>query len=132
IVAEFSQLMSADLMRSFYSGLDVHLPNKILLWLDANDSHQNCFFKGMSKDSYSFLKLCEPTDKIEDFLRGIHMDILIVSEELREDVFPKEINEISPILEECQVLTDISDVPKAFGLLMGLLYASNIDYPKHI
>lgn len=60
------------------------------------------------------------------------MGILIVSEELCEDVFPKQINDISLILEEHRVLTDILDVPKAFALLMGLLYTVNIDYPKHM
>lgn len=50
--------------------------------------------------------------------------ILIETEEQCGDVLPKEIIDI---LEEHLVLIDISDVPKAFGFLMGLLYVVNIN-----
>ncbi|XP_077086628.1 uncharacterized protein LOC143738529 [Siphateles boraxobius] len=153
IVAEFSRLLSADLMSSFYGGLDELLPrflelyknmdhdsvqlHKILQWLDADDSNQNkrtAVLLGLPhflrENSSSFLKSCEPSSEIEDVVKGTDVGILIVTEEQQCDVLPKDTIDVALILEEHLVVTDISDVPKAFGLLMGLLYVVNIDYPK--
>ncbi|XP_026068469.1 sterile alpha motif domain-containing protein 3-like [Carassius auratus] len=155
IVAEFSRLLSADLMRSFYGGLDELLPrflelyknmdqdsallNKILQWLGADDSNQNkrtAVLLGLPhclrENSTSFLKTCEPTSEIEDVTKGNKVGILIVTEQQQCDVLPTEIIDITLVLEEHLVVTDISSVPNAFALLMGLFYVVNIEYPKHM
>lgn len=38
----------------------------------------------------------------------------------------------SVVLEEAVVLSDLGDIPNALAVLMGLLYALNIDYPKEL
>lgn len=38
----------------------------------------------------------------------------------------------SVVLEEAVVLCDLGDIPNAVAMLMGLLYALNIDYPKEL
>lgn len=78
----------------------------------------------------SFFIFFQPSIEIEDVVKGTDVCILIVTEEQQCDVLPKDTIDVALILEEHLVVTDISDVPKAFGLLMGLLYVVNIDYPK--
>lgn len=38
----------------------------------------------------------------------------------------------SVVLEEALVLCDLGDIPNSVAMLMGLLYALNIDYPKQL
>lgn len=39
---------------------------------------------------------------------------------------------IAVVLEEKIVLDEVSDLPTAFPLLFGLIYALNMDYPKEL
>ena len=55
-----------------------------------------------------------------------------MSEEIGRYVVPIETNDICLVLEEQLAVMNISDIPKAFGLMMGLMYALNVDYPKHL
>lgn len=58
--------------------------------------------------------------------KGMNVGILLVKEgsEDRTDT--------SVILEEQIVLRDLKDLPNAFAMLVGLLFALNIDYPKEL
>lgn len=58
--------------------------------------------------------------------------ILVVTEENSANLLPKEIIDVALVLEEEIVLHYLKDVPNAFVLLIGLLYALNIDYPKDL
>lgn len=58
--------------------------------------------------------------------------ILMVTEENPASLLPREIIDMALILEEEIVLHDLKDVPDAFTLLIGLLDALNIDYPKEL
>ena len=53
----------------------------------------------------------------------------MVTEENPASLLPKEIIDVVLILEEKIVLLDLKNVPYAFALLIGLLYALNIGYP---
>lgn len=44
----------------------------------------------------------------------------------------EDIIDTSVVLEEAVILSDLKDIPRAFALLMGLLFAFNIDYPKEL
>lgn len=65
-------------------------------------------------------------------VKGMNVGILVITEEIPPRRVPKEIIDVALILEEHIVLQDLKDVPNAFALLMGLLYALNIDYPKEL
>ena len=62
----------------------------------------------------------------------MEIGILVVTEENPGNLLPKEIIDVALVLEEEIVLHDLKDVPNAFALLIGLLYALNIDYPKDL
>ncbi|RXN11233.1 sterile alpha motif domain-containing 3-like protein [Labeo rohita] len=70
--------------------------------------------------------------EIEELVKGIEMDTLIVTEEEQWEMLPKETIAVAIILEERLDLTNICDVLKAFVLWIGLLYIVNTDYPKHM
>lgn len=44
----------------------------------------------------------------------------------------EDIIDLSVVLEEAVVLFDLKDIPSALAMLMGLLFALNIDYPKEL
>ncbi|RXN25996.1 sterile alpha motif domain-containing 3-like protein [Labeo rohita] len=70
--------------------------------------------------------------EIEELVKGIEMDILIMTVEEQWEMLPKETIAVAIILEERLDLTDICDVLKAFVLWIGLLNIVNTDYPKHM
>ncbi|RXN10891.1 sterile alpha motif domain-containing 3-like protein [Labeo rohita] len=78
------------------------------------------------------LTIEKASHEIEELVKGIEMDILIVTEEEQWEMLPKETIAVAIILEEHLDLTDICDVLKAFVLWIGLLYIINTDYPKHM
>ena len=56
----------------------------------------------------------------------------MVTEENPASLLPKKIIDVALILEEQIILLGLKDVPYAFALLIGLLYALNIGYPKEL
>lgn len=57
--------------------------------------------------------------------KGVKVGIVIVRD-------GDDIINASVVLEEAVVLSDLGDIPNALAVLMGLLYALNIDYPKEL
>ena len=45
---------------------------------------------------------------------------------------PQSVVSVALVVEEEIVLQDISDLPAAFALLFGLIYALNLKYPKDL
>ncbi|KAK5614809.1 hypothetical protein CRENBAI_012637, partial [Crenichthys baileyi] len=58
------------------------------------------------------------------FCKGMKVGLVMVKD-------GEEIVDVSVVLEEAVVLTDLKDIPSAVAMLMGLLYCLNIDYPKN-
>ncbi|XP_047236443.1 uncharacterized protein LOC124877366 isoform X4 [Girardinichthys multiradiatus] len=69
-------------------------------------------------------KTVEATEDEGVFCKGMKVGPVMVKD-------GEEIVDVSVVLEEAVVLTDLKDIPSAVAMLMGLLYCLNIDYPKN-
>ena len=67
----------------------------------------------------------KPTDMENSMTGGMNVGIVLVKE-------GQDLLDISVVLEQQIVLHDINDYSHAVVMLMGLLYALNIDYPKEL
>ncbi|CAM4572133.1 unnamed protein product [Leuciscus chuanchicus] len=147
--------MSLDLSKSFYEGLDRHLPKLLCLYrskrcaeiaemrtimdsLDKNASNQRkrvAVLQGLPwflrENPSQFIKICEHTDSEEEMIRGMTLGIITVVEDVTDPI-PCETTDVALVIEEAVVLRGLGDIPNAYVNLMGLLYALNINYPKNM
>uniref|UniRef100_A0A9J8D3G6 Uncharacterized protein n=1 Tax=Cyprinus carpio carpio TaxID=630221 RepID=A0A9J8D3G6_CYPCA len=154
ISAEFNRLMSLDLSKSFYEGLDRNLPKLLCLYrskrcagiaemrtimdsLDKNASNQRkrvAVLQGlpwfMHENPSQFIKICEHTDSEEEMIRGMTLGIITVVEDVTDPI-PCD-SDVALVIEEAVVLRGLGDIPNAYVNMMGLLYALNINYPKNL
>ncbi|CAL8342264.1 unnamed protein product [Arctogadus glacialis] len=114
IKVEFTQITSADLRGSFFSGLGQHLPRllqlyrassfpelkKVLRMLEEDNSNQtkeDVILRGLPyflrEDPSKFLRTAEPTDMEDSMTRGMNVGIVLVKQ--GEDLL-----DISVVLEE--------------------------------
>ncbi|KAI4871625.1 hypothetical protein NFI96_013405, partial [Prochilodus magdalenae] len=152
ISMEFTRLVSMDLSKSFYGGLDGHLLKLLQLFQSkhfeamtemsaileshdkdaSNQRKRTAVLQALSwylrENPSKFLKICEPTDR-EDVIKGMTIGILAVVEDVKEPL-PAIYSDVVLVIEEHAVLRKLGDVPNAFMNLMGLLYALNMNYPK--
>lgn len=89
--------------------------------LDRERSSQPGYFL----KQFSFSVFGKPTDTEDSMRRDMNVGILLVKE--GEDLL-----DISVVLEDQIILHGIRDCSYAVAMLMGLLYALNIDYPKEL
>ncbi|KAF0039320.1 hypothetical protein F2P81_007555 [Scophthalmus maximus] len=108
IEAEFARLTSVDLRGSLFAGLDKYL----LRFLEIYKARS-----GLVELS----NLLKATDAEEDMTKGMAVGILMVAEV--DDVVG-----FSVVLEEEIIFPCLSDFPTAVAMLMGLLFALNINY----
>ncbi|XP_051243011.1 uncharacterized protein LOC127355816 [Dicentrarchus labrax] len=147
IEAEFVCLTSVDLKSSFFTGLDQYLARFLELYkaksgivgltrlmrcLDddsCTERKRTVLLLGLphflKEDSSCFFKTVEATDDENTFTRGMKVGVVMVKD--GEDII-----DTSVVLEERVILPDLKDIPHAIALLMGLLFALNIDYPKEL
>ncbi|XP_059893073.1 uncharacterized protein LOC132446675 [Gadus macrocephalus] len=145
IEAEFARLTSVDLKGSLFAGLDKYLLrflevyrarsglvelNSLLSTLDNDSSNQRqraVVLMGLPyylKDVAKLYKKVQVTDAEEDWTKGMAVGILMVEQNDRVG--------FAVVLEEEIIFPSISDFPTAVALLMGLLFALNIDYPRDL
>ncbi|XP_048019948.1 sterile alpha motif domain-containing protein 3-like [Megalobrama amblycephala] len=156
VALEFCRLVSIDLKRTFFEGLDKHLPRLLQLYTKRSNEvpellnvlkcldEQSCNQKKrgavilglpyyMREKPENVFKVCEPTDNEVDVVQSVKVGILSVSEDTRQDcAFPDDVVNMAVILEGEIVIVDLQDIPNAFVTLFGLLYALNISYPKEL
>lgn len=59
------------------------------------------------------------------------MGILTIAEgTTKYDVFPADVIDVAVMIEEQIVMQDLRDMSRAFVVLIVLLYALNLDYPR--
>ncbi|CAM4527042.1 unnamed protein product [Leuciscus chuanchicus] len=85
----------------------------------------------LKEEPSKFIKICEPTDD-EEVVEGMNVGLLVVTEENTANLLPKEIIDVAVVLEEEIVLDGLKDMSNAFAVLMRLLYALDIIYPKEV
>ncbi|KAJ8353237.1 hypothetical protein SKAU_G00208040 [Synaphobranchus kaupii] len=117
IEAEFARLTSVDLKGSFFAGLDQYLAKFLELYKAKNGIVDLTRLMRCLND--------DATDDEDTFTRGMKVGVVMVKD--GEDII-----DTSVVLEEAVILSDLKDIPRAFALLMGLLFALNIDYPKEL
>ncbi|MED6243668.1 hypothetical protein ATANTOWER_024794 [Ataeniobius toweri] len=133
IESEFARLTSVNLKEVFFSGLDQYLDRFLELFKAKSGLPE------LTKLTRA-LDICTHTKRtilllgLSHFLRddalaktveaGMKVGLVMVKD-------GEEIVDVSVVLEEAVVLTDLKDIPSAVAMLMGLLYCLNIDYPKN-
>ncbi|XP_054598294.1 uncharacterized protein [Nothobranchius furzeri] len=87
----------------------------------------------MDKHSGSLLKDCLDTEPVEDQINSMKMGILtVIEDDVATVQSSPNIRFFAVVLEEQIVVDEVSDLPTAFALLFGLIYALNMDYPKEL
>ncbi|XP_057702201.1 uncharacterized protein LOC130921875 [Corythoichthys intestinalis] len=147
IEAEFARITSVDLKGSLCAGIDQYLVRFLELYkaksgimrltrltrqLDDDSSTQrkvHVLLLGLplflKEDPSCFFKTVEPTDDEDVFTKGMKVGIVMVKDgEDRIDV--------AVVLEEAVILCGLNNIQSAVAMLMGLLFALNIDYPKEL
>ncbi|XP_057184230.1 sterile alpha motif domain-containing protein 3-like [Triplophysa rosa] len=118
ISKEFTRLVSKDLSKSFFEGLDGHISKLIQLFRSKRYEdipEITSILESLHKD---------PSDREEDVIKGVVIGILVVVENVIEPL-PSFYNDVV-------VMRHLRDIPNAFLNLMGLVYALNLDYPKEL
>ena len=67
----------------------------------------------------------QATDEEQTFCKDLQVGLVMVKD-------GNQIIDVSVVLEESVILSDLKDVPRGVAMLLGLLYALNIDYPKKL
>ena len=71
------------------------------------------------------------TDPEEEQTKGLIVGILTIIED-DQSTAPARVTNVAVVLEEDIVLQDLPDLPTAFALLCGPIYALNIQFPKEL
>ncbi|XP_054598293.1 uncharacterized protein [Nothobranchius furzeri] len=90
---------------------------------------------GCNTDRYwrSFLPTAIDTEPVEDQINSMKMGILtVIEDDVATVQSSPNIRFFAVVLEEQIVVDEVSDLPTAFALLFGLIYALNMDYPKEL
>ncbi|XP_070399916.1 sterile alpha motif domain-containing protein 3 [Nothobranchius furzeri] len=159
VCAEFFRITRTNLTSRFFASLDECAPKMIKVYcasgaacgegmksllekLDDQTSDVLNYRKAtalrglpmfMDKHSGSLLKDCLDTEPVEDQINSMKMGILTVIEDYVATVQSSpNIRFFAVVLEEQIVVDEVSDLPTAFALLFGLIYALNMDYPKEL
>ncbi|KAA0721309.1 hypothetical protein E1301_Tti022331 [Triplophysa tibetana] len=85
----------------------------------------------MRETPSKFMKICEPSDREEDVIKGVVIGILVFVENVMEPL-PSFYNDVALVIEEQVIMRHLTDIPNAFLNLMGLVYALNLNYPKEL
>lgn len=75
----------------------------------------------------------QDTDPEETCTKGLKVGVLtIVEDDVATVNSNPTIRTMAVVVEEQIVLDEVEDLPNAFALLFGLIYALNIEYPKEV
>uniref|UniRef100_A0A1A8MFK2 Si:dkey-88l16.2 n=2 Tax=Nothobranchius TaxID=28779 RepID=A0A1A8MFK2_9TELE len=159
VCAEFFQITQTNLTSRFFTSLDEYAPKIIKVYrasgaacgegmksllekLDDQTSDVLNYRKAtalrglpmfMDKHSGSLLKDCLDTEPVEDQINSMKMGILtVIEDDVATVQSSPNIRLFAVVLEEQIVVDEVSDLPTAFALLFGLIYALNMDYPKEL
>ncbi|KAL6470592.1 hypothetical protein MHYP_G00217110 [Metynnis hypsauchen] len=126
ITAEFSRIVTTDLVQSFLDGLDVLLPNLLQLYKAAVSSSRrltlSSIMDGLQKEAHD--------QTLDVLMKGMHVGLLIGYEGALHEAFPLEIFNVAVVVEETIILHSIRDVPTGFAMLMGTIYCLYLEYPR--
>ncbi|KAL4000647.1 tripartite motif-containing protein 16 [Sarotherodon galilaeus] len=78
----------------------------------------------LKEDPSHTFKTVKPTGIEDTFSKRMKVGIVMVKEE--------DIIDVLVVLEAAVILSNLRDVSSAISMLMGLLFALNIDYPKEL
>ncbi|KAL6489157.1 hypothetical protein MHYP_G00028980 [Metynnis hypsauchen] len=155
INAEFSRIVTTDLMQSFLDGLDDLVPSLLELYKvssrrltlssvmqclhreDTNQNRRTAALLGLpyyfSEDTSEIIRMCDVhAETLDVLMKGMHVGLLIGHEGVLRDAFPHEVFNVVVVVEETVVLHELRDVPTGFAMVMGTIYCLNLEYPRKI
>ncbi|XP_063749959.1 uncharacterized protein LOC134871220 [Eleginops maclovinus] len=156
--AEFSRIVTKDLLESFLDGLDALVPDvlqmygeaaasgrrvrlsSVLSCLQKEDTNQNkrtavllglpCY---LAEDSSDIIRMCDAHGETLDVLMsGMQVGLLIGHEGPLHDAFPLDVFNVALVVEEKIILHDLRDVSTGFAMLLGAIYCLNLEYPRNM
>nr|XP_033944583.1 uncharacterized protein LOC117450756 isoform X2 [Pseudochaenichthys georgianus]XP_033944584.1 uncharacterized protein LOC117450756 isoform X2 [Pseudochaenichthys georgianus] len=158
LCAEFSRIVTKDLLKSLLEGLDAMVPSLLEAYKaavasgrrsamsgvlqclqkeDTNQSRRTAALLGLpiffAEDSSNFIRMCDAHGETLDvILKGMQVGLLIGHEGPLLDSFPLEVFNVAVVVEEKIILHDLRDVPTGFAMLMGAIYCLNLEYPRNM
>ncbi|KAK1162170.1 hypothetical protein AOXY_G18502 [Acipenser oxyrinchus oxyrinchus] len=151
ICAEFYRITTVDLMRTFHGSLEKHSAQLIRLYRARRgafgDDMQSLLDK-LDEQTYDIVAHRKMTalkglplflrEKLGNLLKtrakpkASKLASSVVEDHVASSNSLPTVTSVAIVLEEAVVFEDVCDLPTAFALLFGLLYALNIDFPKEL
>ena len=69
------------------------------------------------------------TDMLGDLMKGMQLGLLIACGGSEQVPLPHNIFDIAVVVEETIVLHNLKDIAQSFAMLLGVIYAVNLEYP---
>ncbi|XP_059400628.1 uncharacterized protein LOC132132271 [Carassius carassius] len=154
--AEFKRVVSIDLLESFLNGLDDLAPRLLEVYEAATKSAKkpalktilDCLKKDdtnvrrriaallglphyLREEPSDIIRMCDAHgETLAAAMEGMQLGLLIGYEGDNQDAFPREVFNVTVVVEETVVLHNFKDVPSSFAMLLGIIYCVNLEYPR--
>uniref|UniRef100_A0AAV2KHP7 Uncharacterized protein n=1 Tax=Knipowitschia caucasica TaxID=637954 RepID=A0AAV2KHP7_KNICA len=84
----------------------------------------------LKEDSSNVFRLCDAHyDHLDEALKGMELGLLIAYEE-EQDAVPHQVFDVAVVVEESIVIHHEKSVACGVAMLMGIIYAVNLEYPS--
>ncbi|KAM6952219.1 uncharacterized protein PEZ65_010509 isoform 2-T2 [Lycodopsis pacificus] len=156
--AEFSRIVTKDLLESFLDGLDALVPSLLELYKagvsssrrlrlrsvlqclqkeDTNQNRRTATLLGLprylSEDSTDIIWMCDAHgENLDVIMKVMQVGLLIGHEGTLQDAFPLEVFNVAVVAEEKIILHKLGDIPTGFAMLMAAIYCLNLEYPRNM
>ncbi|KAK1906598.1 putative cell wall amidase [Dissostichus eleginoides] len=123
INAEFQRIMTIPLEEKFMAQLDIHSSQLITVIRAKGGSTRQ-----KTADIMDIFDQDSRTDDLQKEMEELTMAVFVIRKE--GEGLQEPLADIGIIIEGVEVLNELPSVASACALLLGLLYALNIAYPK--
>ncbi|CAL8290696.1 unnamed protein product [Arctogadus glacialis] len=126
--AEFSRIVTKDLLESFLDGLDALVPGVLQMYGEAAASGRRVRLSSV----LSCLQKEAHGETLDVLMSGMQVGLLIGHEGPLHDAFPLDVFNVALVVEEKIILHDLRDVSTGFAMLLGAIYCLNLEYPRNM
>ncbi|CAL8310904.1 unnamed protein product [Gadus morhua 'NCC'] len=123
--AEFSRIVTKDMLESFLDGLDALVPGVLQMYGEAAASGRRVRLSSV----LSCLQKEAHGETLDVLMSGMQVGLLIGHEGPLHDAFTLDVFNVALVVEEKIILHDLRDVSTGFAMLLGAIYCLNLEYP---
>ncbi|CAJ1087318.1 uncharacterized protein LOC111845645 isoform X2 [Xyrichtys novacula] len=69
---------------------------------------------------------------LDVLMKGMLVGLLIGHEDVMHEAFPRQLFNVTVVVEETIILHNLQDVPTVLAILMATIYCLNLEYPREM